>query len=269
MRIACSIRKVIVPSHLYDDQPYDKWGNPVLSNGQRLKGELFFDESVQKILSKGGVLGMFTDWVKYPRTHHLPWSENVNDDDRVIQSMDTFKGCRVVVTEKMDGENTSLYENYIHARSVDGRSHPSRDWVKQFWSQIKSDIPAGWRICGENLYAKHSIHYSQLPTYFMGFSMWDDRNLCLSWDDTQEWFSLLGIRSVPVIYDGIYDESVFRKLWDAKDWHEKEGYVIRVADSIKYADFRYKVAKYVRKDHIQTIKHWMHGQRIERNQLVK
>ena len=61
VRLACGITRVIVPPHLYADQPYDKWGNPVLANGQRLKGELFFDESVQKVLSGGKVLDLFTD----------------------------------------------------------------------------------------------------------------------------------------------------------------------------------------------------------------
>jgi hypothetical protein len=82
VRRACGIARVIVPTHLYSDQPYDKWGNPILPNGQRMKGELFFDESVQKVLVQGGMLDSFTDWVKYPRTHHLPWSEGVNKAQR-------------------------------------------------------------------------------------------------------------------------------------------------------------------------------------------
>lgn len=268
VREACGITRILVPQHLYADQPYDKWGNPLLANGQRLKGELFFDESVQKVLSLGGVLDLFSNWVKYPRTHHLPWSDGVNDDDRVIDSLSAFEGKRVIVTEKMDGENTTLYRDYTHARSVDGRNHPSRNWVKQFWSGFSADIPDGWRVCGENLYAKHSIQYVDLKTYFMGFSIWNERNICLSWDDTLEWFSLMGITPVPVLYDGLFDEKVIRKLWNEKDWGESEGYVLRLADPIGYSDFRHHIAKFVRKGHIQTVKHWMHGQPIERNILA-
>jgi len=61
VREACKIEKPILPPHLYADQVYDKWGNIVLPNLQRLKGELFFDESVQKILKRGGVLDLFTN----------------------------------------------------------------------------------------------------------------------------------------------------------------------------------------------------------------
>lgn len=268
VRHAAGITKILVPPHLYSDQPYDKWGNPVLPNGQRIRGELFFDASVQKILAQGRVLDLFTHWVKYPRTHHLPWSENVNDDDRVLDSLSAFEGQRVVVTEKMDGENTTMYSDYIHARSVDSRGHESRNWVKQYWSTISADIPEGWRVCGENLYAKHSIHYTELPTYFMGFSLWTDRNVCLSWDETQEWFDLMGVTSVPVLYDGVFDERIIERLWDNREWGNCEGYVVRLASEINYADFKHKVGKFVRKDHIQTIKHWMHGQPIVRN-IVK
>lgn len=268
VREAAGIRTKLVPPHLYPDQVYDKWGNPVLGNGQRLKGELFFDESVQKILAAGGVLDLFTDKVKYPRTHHCPWSEGLHSDDRLIDSMDAFVGRRVIVTTKMDGENSSLYSDYFHARSVDGRHHPSRDWVKNLWSRICGDIPPGWRVCGENLYAKHSIEYTHLPSYFMGFSIFTERNVCLSWDETMEWFELLGIQSVPVLYDGVYDEAKIRALYDSKrDWNDCEGYVIRVADAFDYAAFRDCVAKFVRAGHVQTTKHWMHGQRIEKNGL--
>lgn len=269
VRKACGITKVLTPEHLYEDQRYDKWGNPILANGNRLKGELFFDESVQKVLKLGDVLHLFVNQVKYPRTYHAKWSQGINDDDRVIDSMDAFKNKRVIVTVKMDGENTSMYNDCIHARSVDGRSHPSRDWVKNLWSKIRYDIEDGWRICGENLFAQHSISYADLPSYFMGFSIWDNFNKCLNWDDTQDYFKLLGIVSVPILYDGIYDEKIIRKLWDDKDWATHEGYVVRLADSFSYSQFKYSCLKFVRKDHVQTTKHWAYGQAIIPNGMVK
>ena len=70
--------------------------------------------------------------VKYGRTFHLPWSPGATDDDKVLDSVAHFVGHDVVVTEKMDGENTTVYPTgYTHARSVDSKkSHPSRDWLK-------------------------------------------------------------------------------------------------------------------------------------------
>jgi hypothetical protein len=83
----------------------------------RLRGELFDDESVQKILSP--VLHLFLDYVKYPRTYHLPWSPGMTKDDRQIKSIDVFEGKDIVVTLKMDGENTNWYKDYCHARSLE------------------------------------------------------------------------------------------------------------------------------------------------------
>jgi hypothetical protein len=268
VREACGITTVVVPDHMYPDHEYDKWGNHVLPNGNRTKGELFYDESVQKVLREGMVLDLFTNHVKYPRTFHLPWSGCVHSDDKVTQWLDNFVGKRVIVTEKMDGENTSLYTDYYHARSVDSRNHPSRNRAKALHSQFAYDIPYGWRICVENMFAKHSIAYDNLESYIYGFSVWDEKNNCLSWDETQEWFELLDIPSVPVLYDGIWDEDAIKALYDEKtDWDTSEGYVVRLADSFSYGEFRKCVAKYVRSEHIQTVKHWMHGQKVEPNKL--
>jgi hypothetical protein len=206
-------------------------------------------------------------YVQYPRTLHLPWSESLTADDRMMTSLEAFVGKRVVATEKMDGENTSLYSDHTHARSLDGRGHPSRDWVKRFWSEFATDIPERWRICGENLYAKHSIYYENLPSYFMGFSVWNEHNECLSWDETMEWFKLLGITPVPVIYDGVFDEKVIRRLWRSRDASKCEGYVVRLADAFPFAEFHRSVGKFVRKNHVQTSTHWK-SQKIVPNRLA-
>lgn len=269
VREACGIEKPVIPEYFYSDEIYDKWGNIVRPNGQRLKGPLFYDESVQKVLGKGGVLGLFTDYVKYPRTLHLPWSQSINDDDRVYSDMSGWNGKRVIVTKKMDGENTSVYRDYLHARSVDGRSHPSRDLLKAFASRWQHDIPEGWRVCGENLYARHSIAYDNLPHHFLGFSIWNDRNVCLSWDDTVEFFQLLGIIPVEVLYDGLYNEKAIRALWNDSMWENEEGYVMRDADAFSYTDFRKCMAKFVREKHVQTVKHWLHGQPIVPNHFAE
>ncbi|ASV44116.1 hypothetical protein PBI_SCTP2_101 [Salicola phage SCTP-2] len=270
IREYAGITKVVVPEHLYPDHSYDKWGNGILENGMRTKGELFYDDTVQKVLKQGGVFHLFTEYVKYPRTKHTPWSKGIHDDDRVHKTMKPFHGQRVIVTEKLDGENTSLYHDYIHARSIDGQSHASRDWVKNFHRTFAHDIPKGWRICGENMYAQHSIAYNNLDSYFYGFSIWNEKNECLSWDETLEWFDLLGIQPVPVLYDGIYDENHIKTLYDdTKHWSSMEGLVIRIAESFPYAKFMSSIAKVVRKDHIQTAKHWKFGQPIIANGLKK
>jgi predicted restriction endonuclease len=50
VRKSCKILNKIVPNHFDINQSYDKWGNVVLEDGTRLKGEMFYLENVQKIL---------------------------------------------------------------------------------------------------------------------------------------------------------------------------------------------------------------------------
>jgi hypothetical protein len=246
----------VVPDHLYPDIVIDKWSNEILPNGLRVKGELFDDESVQKILAQGGVLNLFVD-PRYPRTYHVPWSGGITNDERVIEDFDFLEDKRVIVSVKMDGECTTISPDKFHARSPDSKVDESRTWMANFHSTIRHDIPIGWRICGESLYAGppwHVIKYTNLPSFFMGFSIWNDKNICQSWDDTLEYFSLLGISPVPVIYDGIWNEKLIRELYPIKSANAlkyspiHEGYVVRIADAFHYRDFRYVCAKYVHED---------------------
>lgn len=201
---------------------------------------------------------------KYPRTYHAPWSLGCTSDDKKHTSMEQFKNKRVIVTEKLDGENTTLAPTKHYARSLDSVNNGTRSWVSRLHSNIRFLLPEDYRICGENVFCKHSIFYDNLETYFYGFSMWKDTS-CLSWDETLEWFSLLNITPVPVLYDGIYDENLIKELWPIST-HEAEGYVIRLADSFEYDTFKLNVAKFVRPNHVTTDQHWSH-QKIIPNKL--
>lgn len=271
VREAAGITRVILPSYAYDDIEYDKWLNPLMPQGMRLKGPLFWDESVQKILATGGVLDRFSKYVKHPRLSHLPWSPGMNSDDRRIETLAKMIGQEVVVTTKMDGEQTTIYDNYIHARSIDGPPHPSRAWVKNFASQWQHSLVDDERVCGENLYAQHSIIYDSsnpLPSYFLGFSMWK-RDTCLGWDETMENFDILGVTPVPVMWRGIFDEKIIKALYDdKKDWDSCEGYVVRLASSFTYNDFKHSVAKFVREGHVQTAKHHWRAQAVIPNVVL-
>lgn len=190
---------------------------------------------------------------KYPKTHYLPWAKPATHDRR-IADMSKFEGQRVIMTEKMDGENTTMYRSKIHARSLDSVNHPSRNWVKNYWSTLQFNIPHDIRICGENCYAKHSIHYTELDSYFYGFSAWRE-NMCLSWDETLAIFAELGIVPVNVLYDGIYDKDMIGQYrWNMR---KMEGYVLRIADEFPLSEFELSIGKHVRDGHIETDEHWM------------
>ena len=261
LRELAKIKHVVLPDGWYRDYEYTKWGDIVLTNGSRTKGPLFSDESVQKVIHD--FLPLYTNRVKYPRTYHLPWSEGVTSDDKVLKDLSGFDD--VVVTEKMDGENATLYSDYYHARSIDGRDHWSRSWIKNLHAKIKHEIPDNWRICGENLFAKHSIRYSDLKSFFYVFSIWEDQ-YCLSWDDTVEFCRILELQIVPVLFTGKFNESTVRSLYTDADRQTREGYVVRNKGRFHLNNFSSNVAKFVRKEHVGTSHNWMYSS-YELNEL--
>ena len=205
---------------------------------------------------------------KYPRTPHLSFSPGVSQDDLKLDRHSIFDNCQVVVTEKLDGENTTLYGDYIHARSLDSRHHPSRAWVKALQASIGHNIPEGWRICGENLYARHAIAYQNLSSYFYLFSVWNQDNYCLNWSATEEWAAMLGLELPAVLYRGIWSEKEIREIGANLDLEKCEGFVVRNVEQFHYQDFSQNIAKWVRSNHVQTDGHWMH-QEVVPNLLKK
>ena len=195
-------------------------------------------------------------YIKYPRTPHLPDSAGVTTDDRIITTLDTLKSERIVVTEKMDGENTTLYSDYCHARSLNTMLHPSQSWMKHYWASKRASIPPDMRVCGENLYATHSIKYTKLKSYFLVFGIWQN-GVCLSWPETLDRLAFMGMYPVPTLYTGLWTED-----WEylRQDINKPrtccEGYVTRVERSFEAHEFPVCIAKYVRANHVQTTEHW-------------
>ncbi|MFG2170654.1 RNA ligase family protein [Streptomyces niveus] len=196
----------------------------------------------------------------YPRTVHVPWSPGVSSDDVRGADLDGLRGREVVVTEKMDGENTTLYRDGLHARSLDSGHHPSRAWVKALQGRIGALIPDGTRVCGENLYARHSIAYEELESWFYGFSVWDGE-WCLGWDETVRVLRRLGIPVPGVLWRGVFDERALRGL--KLDPARQEGYVVRTVEGFVREEFGLRLAKWVRPHHVQTDTHWMHAAVVE------
>jgi len=92
---------------------------------------------------------------KYPSTLFCPWVDYSLDSvkrDKKLLNDNHFQGKEVIVTEKLDGENTAIASNYTHARSARGKHGNQRSWrllkVHEFlhcrnirWSVIETRIP--------------------------------------------------------------------------------------------------------------------------------
>jgi tRNA splicing ligase len=170
---------------------------------------------------------------------------------------------KIIVTEKMDGENTSVDSEGMHARSLDSRDHPSRHYVKGMIAGMQ--IPEGMTLLGENMYAQHSIRYTALESYFYLFGVrWDfgdsGGQTMLSWSHVVKTAERFGIPTVSVIWEGKWKDFSHGLVWPRTSTAgaECEGYVVRDRAGFRVKNFRKSVAKYVRSNHIQTDKHWMH-----------
>lgn len=257
LRDAVGITRIVLPEHLDSDETYTKWADVELENGMRNPGELFDDASVQKVIAP--VIHLYTSKYKHPRTYHLTYSRQRTADDKTLKSEKQFEGKEVVVSIKFDGENTSLYRDSIHARSLDYGPHPSRSRIRALHAQLRWDIPDHMRVCGENLFGKHTIKYHNLPAFFMVHSIWD-RGWSLSWDETKEWSALLGLLTVPELYRGIYDDKLVRSLYTSTYAGDPvEGFVVRLTSRFPMSKFRMSTGKYVHNP-ISAANHWYHTQ---------
>lgn len=204
---------------------------------------------------------------KYPRTYHFSFSEGASSDDKIHKNDNIFGDKEIVITEKMDGENTTVYpDGTFHARSLDSGHKQYHSYMAGLVNTFFWNIPEGYRICGEYMFAKHSIFYENLDSYFYVFGIYDKDNNCLSWNETKELCNRLGLITVPTLYIGKYDEKIVKQI--AKETVERggEGIVVRTSDGFNYNDFSKNVAKFVRKGHVQTDKHWSLGE-ITQNKL--
>ena len=205
---------------------------------------------------------------KYPRTPHLPWSPGSTADDILLDSIEALSLMdEVVVTEKLDGENTTLHRDYAHARSPNSGYHPSRSWVSMLHGSIGHLIPEKMKVCGENVFARHSIHYGSLESYFYVFAVIEGDTV-LSWDDTVDVIESLDLVRAPLLYRGIWDIDKIKSCWTgiSRCGGEQEGYVVRNAGRFELDNFQDNIAKYVRSGHVASETHWMKGP-VVRNRL--
>lgn len=198
--------------------------------------------------------------VKWPKTSYLPWTGAADFQDKKLDKAAWEKGD-YVVTEKLDGECTTMTREFVHARSTDSNNHASRTKVKQLWGMIGHMIPEDLYLVGENTSAVHSIVYPEMDGFFYLFAVHDGINI-LSWDETELVARFLMIPTVPVItrFRGDMRWSITKDDWSKKSKFgpETEGYVIRRDGRIPMRDWPEQAAKYVRPHHVQTDEHWMY-----------
>lgn len=214
--------------------------------------------------------------MKYPRTYHLPFSPGATTDDKRLSGnwFSFYKGKTVVITEKMDGENTCMTKYDVFARS---HGAPTRSpWSINLWGQdglywkVKDLIGENEEVFGENLYGEHSIHYDKLTSYFYMFAVLrnNDSPVWYAWDDVVLMSEVLQVPTVPVLWRGVFNDEIELEakvnelmLEPSTFGKTKEGIVMRVTDEFPLPEFSNNVCKWVRPNHVQTDEHWTHNWR--------
>ena len=125
-------------------------------------------------------------------------------------------GGQVVVEEKMDGANTGIIRHkkgfHLQKRgSLVGQSEHAQFQYFHNWANYQNyeklmNVPVGYTIYGELLYAVHSIYYDSLPDYFLVFDVWDKRkDKFLNTDAKLEFCDKYGFIHTPIIAEGKFN----------------------------------------------------------------
>ena len=224
------------------------------------------------------------DFVKYPRTPHLFGSRGTSDDKHLgeEESDCLIAEKSLIVEEKIDGTNvgihfTSTGEMVLQCRGhlITEGMHSQYDLFKQ-WATVKrfaleQRFEDRYILFGEWMYARHSIHYRQLPHYFFEFDIFDkEEQAFLSLERRVALLEGLGIETVPVLHTGSLGRQELKGLITTSCFDSQfenpqskrldkfmEGLYLRTeADGIVTSR-----AKFVRPEFVEKVKestHWQH-----------
>ena len=201
---------------------------------------------------------------KYPRTPYWPHSPTIGRGDAVHAEPERFVGRSVVVTEKLDGGNVLIHQGKVYGRSVSSES--AGKWMAMVkkhhaWKVTDPDV----YLHGEDIYGVHSIEYGAVreDETFHAFALRNSRGDFRSMAALERFAAARRIPVVPVVYRGAFRSVAELRAFIAGE-HAKpsalggkrEGVVIRVAEGFRRSEFARNVCKSVRKDHVQTDRHW-------------
>ena len=157
--------------------------------------------------------------VKYPRTRHLVGSRLQEGDEDLSQvPFSEILGKNIIIEEKIDGANSAISfdgdgnlllqsrGHYLDGGYRERHYNLLKQWANENCDRFFDVLGNRYIMYGEWMYAKHTVFYDALPSYFMEFDVFDRERLVFL--DTKERRLLterIGIvSSVPILGQGIY-----------------------------------------------------------------
>jgi hypothetical protein len=198
--------------------------------------------------------------VKFPRIHHLSFSQQIHKDDKTIENPEYFLNKEIIITEKLDGSNCCFFEDKWFSRSGE---LASGSWFNILKNKHFNNYDKNFMYFGENMYAKHSIYYDKLTDWFYLFEVYDPkRKLFLSLNE-RNYLPNFPFNFVPSVWCGVCKslkelEKILLKEIKKESYFgkEREGFVVRTTNYIFLENYSSCVAKFVRENHVQTDEHW-------------
>jgi hypothetical protein len=224
------------------------------------------------------------DFVKYPRTPHIFGSKGTDDDKHLgeAESKDFIADKSLIVEEKIDGTNVGIHfstngQLFLQCRGhlITEGMHPQYDLFKQ-WATVKryeleKRLEDRFILFGEWVYARHSVHYQQLPHYFFEFDIYDKEiEAFLSLERRLAILEGAKIETVPVLHTGAVTRDELAELIGPSKFGSRfENPITKRTDNLMEGIYlRTEVAgvvtgraKFVRVEFVEKIKqstHWQH-----------
>ncbi len=213
---------------------------------------------------------MKKDFFKFPSTPHLVTLGEVDiRGDKVMSEpeREIFLQHDLLIEEKVDGANLGIsfdVEGDIRAQNRGAYLHlPGSgqwkklgEWLVPRIDELFERLTNRYILFGEWCYAKHSVFYSRLPDWFLGFDIYDKQsNLFLSSGRRADFFTQMQIAQVPTIARGSFNLLDLKKLLSYSNLSDQlvEGLYLRFDND----DFLAQRAKLVRPAFIQAVEqHW-------------
>lgn len=185
LRAAAGIGRVVLPPHLHPDRRYDKWGNPVRVDGRRLRGELYLEEPVQKVLAP--VLHTFLARSEEPRIPRLPWC--ADPAEPALSDLRGLTGELVVHAEPPGAPLAVDLEGLYLGTGEDLGDPPPA--LADLPARLVGLLPPGGRVCG-----------AREGDAMIVTAAWDGRNEALPWDEVTLLAALLELPAAATLLRG-------------------------------------------------------------------
>ncbi len=213
---------------------------------------------------------MSSDFVKFPTTPHLLWlASAAAREDKVLSRIeaDSFLSQSVIVEEKVDGANLGIsFDTHgnlmaqnrgnLVERGTKGQFASLWTWLSGRESNLFDALEDRLILFGEWCYARHSIHYTRLPDFFLVFDIFDkqeQRFMCSLRRD--QIVGELKLATVPRVDAGVFSLDEIPSLigWSSLYDGPMEGIYLRQENS----NWLIQRAKVVRAEFVEQIgEHW-------------